>query len=226
MNEGALQLVEQHRDYVRALAKQIARGLPPEVDLDELIASGQVGLVEAAQRYEPRHGVAFQTYAYYRIRGAIFDGLRKMLWLPPTLYRQIRFRAGADQIAREQAAAGAADDDPDSQADRLATAVRDMAAIYVLSLDSEQVESDTVADDAGPAEVAEQREVVQQLREAIDTLPERKQLIIRGYYFEGRKLTEIAGDLGVSRFQASRLHTEAIRELRGHLESHQDQPPP
>jgi RNA polymerase sigma factor for flagellar operon FliA len=226
MDESTTQLIEQHRDYVRGLAKQIARQLPPDVDMQELIASGEMGLVQAAERYDPTQGVAFQTFAYYRIRGAIYDGLRKMLWLPPTLYKQIRFQAGADEIAKEQLAESGLDDDPDAQADRLATAVRDLAAIYILSLERVEGEPEPASDDDNPADTAERHEDVERLRGAIESLPERKQRVIRGYYFEGRKLTEIAGDLGVSRFQASRLHTEAVRELRRCLESDRDDHPP
>ena len=218
MDSATTQLIEQHRDYVRALAKQIARTLPPSVDLQELIASGEVGLVEAAQRYDATKGVAFQTFAYYRIRGAIYDALRKMLWLPPSLYKRLRFRAGADQIARD-AMGSVTDDHPASQADRLANTVRDLAAIYVLSLDGDDTEADPASAEEDPAETAERREQAQRLHEAIQSLPERKQKILRGYYFEGRRLTEIAAELGVSRFQASRLHTEGVRELRCRLES-------
>ncbi len=218
MDSATTQLIEQHRDYVRALAKQIARQLPPNADLEELIAAGQVGLVEAANRYDPAHGVAFQTFAYYRIRGAIFDGLRKMLWLPPSLYKKLRFQAGADQIAREQLGNAATDEAPEAQATRLAGTVKDLAAVYVLSLDAEVTETDPTAADEDPTAPAELSEEITRLRAAIDTLPERKQRVIRGYYLEGRKLTEIAVDLGVSRFQASRLHTEAVRELRRQLE--------
>ena len=217
MNEEATRLVELHRGYVRALAKQIARQLPPNADMEELIAAGQVGLVEAATRYDAAHGVAFQTFAYYRIRGAIFDGLRKMLWLPPSLYKKLRFQAGADQIAREQLGTAADDEAPEAQATRLAGTVKDLAAIYILSLDAELSETDPTAaeDPTAPAELSEE---ITRLRAAIETLPERKQRVIRGYYLEGRKLTEIAAELGVSRFQASRLHTEAVRELRTQLE--------
>jgi len=62
-------LVEQHRSYVRVLAVEVAKGLPPHIEFDELIACGNLGLVEAAERYEPRYGVTFQTFAYYRIKG-------------------------------------------------------------------------------------------------------------------------------------------------------------
>ena len=219
MMDNVTQLIEQHRDYVRALAHRIARQLPPGVDIEELVAFGDLGLVEAAGRYDPARGAAFQTFAYYRIRGAIFDGLRKMLWLPPSLYKRLQSQAGADEIAKEQS--GAVADDPDAQARHLAGAVRDMATIYVLSMDADDQGNGLAVSDDDPALTVERQDAIEGLREAIEALPDRKQLVIRGYYFEGRTLTEVAAELGISRFYASRLHTEAVRELRGHLESPQ-----
>src|SRR5437867_7017327 len=73
-------LIEGCQGLVRSLAWKIHRKLPPHVELDDLIAFGQLGLVQAARDYDPSKGSKFITYAYYRIRGSIFDGLSKMAW--------------------------------------------------------------------------------------------------------------------------------------------------
>ena len=70
------ELVDRHMDYARALTHKIARGLPSNVDFDELVGFANLGLTEAAMKFQPDLGVAFTTFAYYRIRGAVFDGLR------------------------------------------------------------------------------------------------------------------------------------------------------
>src|SRR5215831_15232385 len=80
-------LVDENLAYVRALAAQIKEQLPAEIEYQELVAYGTQGLLEAARRFDPRGGATFSTYAYYRIRGAIFDGLRQMGWLSRGAYR-------------------------------------------------------------------------------------------------------------------------------------------
>ncbi len=74
------QLVEQHLPLVQAIARKVKKTLGARIELDDLVAYGAKGLVEAAERYDARPGVAFTTFAYYRVRGAMFDGLRTMGW--------------------------------------------------------------------------------------------------------------------------------------------------
>ncbi len=74
------QWIEQCQGLVRSLAVQIHRKLPATIELDDLIAYGELGLMEAAQSFDPSHGCQFSTFAYYRIRGSIYDGAAKMSW--------------------------------------------------------------------------------------------------------------------------------------------------
>ena len=74
------QWIEQCQGLVRSLALQIHRKLPANIDLEDLIAYGQLGLVEAARSFDAGRGCQFSTFAYYRIRGAIYDGAAKMSW--------------------------------------------------------------------------------------------------------------------------------------------------
>ena len=74
------QLIESQQGLVRSLAAGVRRRLPPSVDMDELIAYGQVGLAEAARDFDPGRGIQFSTFAYYRVRGAIYDALSKISW--------------------------------------------------------------------------------------------------------------------------------------------------
>jgi RNA polymerase sigma factor FliA len=74
------QLVEKHLSLVQAIARKVKKTLNASIELDDLVGYGAKGLVEAAERFDARHGVAFTTFAYYRIRGAMYDGLRVMGW--------------------------------------------------------------------------------------------------------------------------------------------------
>ena len=85
------QRIEECQGLVRSLALSIRRKLPPTVELEDLIAYGQVGLGEAARDFDPDRGSRFSTYAYYRIRGAIYDGLSKMAWFDRVQASQVRY---------------------------------------------------------------------------------------------------------------------------------------
>src|ERR687890_451424 len=93
-------LIEQHRSYARALAIKVMRTLPSSVELADLVAYGEVGLVEAAERYDPRRGVAFSTFAHYRIKGAIYDGLREMGYFARQGGVRVRWVANAGDVVQ------------------------------------------------------------------------------------------------------------------------------
>jgi RNA polymerase sigma factor for flagellar operon FliA len=75
------EIVDAYLPLVRLVAERIHRRLPPGIDVGSLIHSGIVGLLEALQRYDPKRGVAFQTYARYRIQGEIMEYLRSLDWV-------------------------------------------------------------------------------------------------------------------------------------------------
>ena len=93
-------LIEESLGLVRSLASQIHRKGPPNVDLEDMIAYGQIGLAEAAHDFDPSRGNQFSTYAYYRIRGAIYDGLAKMSWFGRAQYQQARYDRMANETLR------------------------------------------------------------------------------------------------------------------------------
>src|SRR5437867_6469457 len=88
-------LVDANVPFVRSIAAKIKEQLPKEIEFDDLVAYGMQGLLEAAERYDGRHGTSFTTFAYYRVRGAMFDGLRGMGWLPRSEYARMRFEERA-----------------------------------------------------------------------------------------------------------------------------------
>ena len=71
-------ILEKYGPYVRSLAAQVRKQFNSQFEMDELVAWGQIGLLEAAERFDARVGANFLTFAHYRIKGAIYDGLRKM----------------------------------------------------------------------------------------------------------------------------------------------------
>ena len=214
-------LVEQHRSYVRVLAVEVAKGLPPHIEFDELIACGNLGLVEAAERYEPRYGVTFQTFAYYRIKGAIYDGLRKLGPMSRTEYARSRFAARANDILQgatddEQANAGV----PLRLDDEIAATksfIDALIPVYLLSLEDTNLPE--VADESESAlEKVERQELVSLTRSLIGELPDDERQVIEEIYFKHLTIVEVSRNLGVSKSWGSRLHAKSIKHVRTMME--------
>lgn len=216
-------LVEQHRSYVRALAVEIKQTLPPTIDLEDLVAYGHVGLIEAAHRFDPRRGVAFTTFSYYRIKGAIYDGLREMGYFSrgARAAQAARFAANADALLQSAA------DDEGSRADAGATVEDEIATVqtlidglipaFLLSLGSDDV-PDIADPHATSAAGIEQADMVRLVLRLKDELPEDEQELLDLIYFKYVSMTDVAARLGISKSWVSRLHARAIKHLRERLE--------
>ncbi|MBI4586189.1 MAG: sigma-70 family RNA polymerase sigma factor [Planctomycetes bacterium] len=222
----AEKLIEGCQGLVRSLAWKIHRKLPPYVDLDDLIAFGQLGLVQAAQDFEPERGGKFITYAYYRIRGSIFDGLSKMSWFNRHHYHSSRYEHMADELLRlegdedEAGGAGEAGETADSLESDLKWfkgVTSSLAVVYLASgQDRDEGESGPVLiDESIPSPSAQviTSELEEILHRLIDTLPSDAGSLIRGVYFEGLTLQEAGTRLGISKAWASRLHAKTLQRL-------------
>lgn len=212
------QLIEQHRSYVRALAIKVMQTLVARVDLQELIAYGNVGLIEAAERFDPRRGVAFSTFSHYRIKGAIYDGLREMGVLSRSSSPRSRWSANANDLLQsaaddEQTQAGA---DAPSVDDEITTAqmiIDTLIPAYLLSLESDAI-PEVVDQNALSREQIEERELIGFVLELLKGLSEDEQRLINELYFKHRSMTSLAAEMGVTKSWVSRLHARAVGRLR------------
>jgi RNA polymerase sigma factor FliA len=214
------QAVEECQGLVRSLALKIHRGLPRRIDLDDLIGYGQVGLVEAARDFDPARGIRFATFAFYRIRGAIYDGLAKMTGMSRGHYQHVRYERGATEILDEssQTAGG---DDPQSELAWLRDVGRTLAVIHLVShldLPGSALEVSLI-DSArfGPMALAMKHELAEKVVELVGRLPDDEATLLRGVYFEGLALQEAGQRVGISKSWASRLHVKALQRLAGML---------
>ncbi len=207
-------LITDNRNYVAALARQIAAKLPSNVDFDELVAYGQLGLVEAANQYQPDRGVAFTTFAYYRIRGAIFDGVRKSTWLPPAMRKQFTQLAG-ENTAIEQTANQVPTDDPEILASRFTDSVARLGTVFLLSQATDEDDNPIEpVDESSPDEPTLKSETLSRVKKAFENLPPDQLQVIQLHYIEDKSITEIAQTLGKNKSTISRRHTAAIDALR------------
>ena len=213
------QYIEDCQGLVRSLASKVHRGLPGHVELDDLIAYGQVGLAEAARDFDPQRGSRFSTYAYYRIRGAIYDGLSKMSWLSRSQYRQLRYQQMADEALRSENEQQPTGEQGGAEGNMrwLRDVTRVLAVVYLAtqSEDKDEGASTPLEDPSAPSppDTAIGREINQKLHELIDELPHEAGELIRATYFEGLTLQEAGKRLGISKSWASRLHAKTLERL-------------
>ena len=216
-------LVESHLSFVRSVAAKVKESLPREIEFDDLVAYGTQGLIEAADRYDPAHGTAFTTFSYYRIRGAIYDGLRGMGWLPRGEYARLRSEERSNAYLQNlgDRDAGTAPSDRDElgledDVRSIADALGGVAAIFVMALDALPSEPEDGA--PRPEQLVEEDQQRRVVREALASLPEKERKLLELYYFEDKSLLDAGQLLGLSKSWASRLHARAVTLLKDALE--------
>lgn len=206
------ELVATHQDFVRAIARGIARALPRRIEFEDLVAYGQIGLLEAARRYEQGHNTTFTTFAHYRVRGAIYDGLRKLHG------RGIELDANAIAAERgdELLEAGFGDGSSvDDLAGELSDAIDGVTTAALLAEHAADALSGT-----SPARLAEQRELVERLRAAVARLtPDERELTV-ALYRDGRSITDVARTRGCHKATTCRAHQSVLERLRRELDPH------
>lgn len=223
------ELILSHMAVVRNVARRVQRTLPASVELDELIAAGMLGLVDAAARFEPAAGVQFGSYAQFRIRGAMLDSLRDLDWGPRELRRKGRSVEAA--IATATRKLGRTPGDVEV-ASAMGLALSDyhvllgeLGGLEVGSLNvayGEDSDEDMIAYVAGtpddqPLFQCLRGEMKQRLAEAIDELPERERIVMTLSYMEELTLKEIGEVLGVGESRISQLRSSAVVRLRAAL---------
>jgi RNA polymerase sigma factor for flagellar operon FliA len=211
------ELIEEGQPLVHSLAAKIYRNIPFRVDIDDLIAYGEVGLTEAAKNFDPDQGSQFTTFAFYRIQGAIYDGVSKMSWTSRARYRRLRYQ----QISNEVLATDADDTDPidgdlKSQATWFRNITRNLGVVYINSQgQDESGRSDYSITDSRmeASHVIAQREISAKLKALVDAMSAPQSQLIRYIYYEGLNLEEAGRRLGISKSWACRLHAKILEEL-------------
>jgi len=210
-------LIEECQGLVRSLAVRMHRKLPPHIELEDLVAYGQVGLAEAARDFDATRGNRFSTFAYYRIRGAICDGMAKMSWFSRVQYNRLRYEQMAGEVLRQEAEeSGHAPPDAESGMRWFRDLGHSLAVVYLATqpeLKSQRGENLTDPSEPSPSDAAIASEVRQRLHELIDALPVDAGSLIRSTYFEGMNLQEAGHKLGISKSWASRLHAKTLKRL-------------
>jgi RNA polymerase sigma factor for flagellar operon FliA len=227
------ELVLTYAPLVKHVAGRICVTMPAHVDLADLIAYGFGGLVEAIERFDPANGAAFESYAGLRIRGAIFDGLRALDWVPRAVRtegRQIQ-RANADLSVRLQRLPGDAElaAELGIDGDELAARLQRVANSCTIALDGPARGAtpgsepwtllDLLSDHTTPDPAAEDRVALMHDRvaDAVLQLSGREQTILALRYHQDLNFTEIGEVLEVTDSRVSQIHAKLLLQLRGVL---------
>ncbi len=226
---GALQreaAIRQYGPMVRRVATQMVSRLPANVELDDLVQAGMIGLFDSLSRYQAEQGAQFETFAMQRIRGAMIDELREADWLPRSVRRSQRTIDGAIRrleqclqrppAEREVAEAlGVALD----EYQRMLGQARGAQLVCLDELGEGEFDEDLrehpgAAQPGDPSQMLRDDRFRQALLAAIDELPERERMLMGMYYDREMNLKEIGAVLGVTESRVSQLHTQAVARLR------------
>jgi len=213
-------LITTHMPLVGHIVRETMGRVPAHVSRDDLTSAGMLALVTAARAFDPTRGVPFAGYAATRVRGAIIDELRRVDWASRSVRRKAR---DLDETRNRLAAVLGRIPTTVEVASALNVPVEDIsrnegdiARASVLSLEGTDNADGPVVPSTGPSPeaVAEHRELLIYLMEAVNELPERLRVVVTEYFLAERPMAEIAADLGVSESRISQIRAEALVLLR------------
>lgn len=224
--------LKRYYPLVKYVVDKIATGLPKSIERDDLINTAMIGLFDALEKYDESRGTKFETYAIWRIKGAVLDELRSMDWASRTTRRKARMIEQACQRLDQKLGRAATEQE---MADELKISLHEFLRLLeevrgtvLLSLD-QAMQVDDDHDLAGLADVIEDKSALNMLEELEDAeyrdkllelinhLSEQERLVVALYYYEEMTLKEIGMALRISESRVSQIHTKAILRLKGRL---------
>jgi RNA polymerase sigma factor for flagellar operon FliA len=225
------ELIREYSSLIKFIAQKIAVRLPPNIELDDLMSAGSIGLMDAIDKWDPTRDNKFKTYAEFRIRGAMLDELRSQDWVP----RSVRDKSKAldRTVAALENEIGRVPTEEEVSTklnmpiDEFHDLVNQVRPVSLLSIDDQPTFSDSDkksianllegAKSGNPFNQLNLKVVKDLVAKAIEELPERQRLVLSLYYFEDLNLKEIGQVLQVTESRVSQLHAQAVIRLRAKL---------
>ena len=218
------ELILAHLGMVKRVAVHLKARIPPFMEVDELVQVGMIGLIEAARAFDPTKGVAFESYAHSRVRGAMIDEVRRLSFLPRSAVAFNKSHSSANQaLATELGRAPTQAELAEFMGRELESFEKDRGSArqfetYSMEVVSEEEMNIREQESRQPDALVEESQMMNALTEAIDGLPERDKLVISLYYVEELNLREIGEVLGVSESRVSQILSANVKKLRTQLQ--------
>lgn len=223
--------LKEYAPLVKRIAHHMMLKLPGSVEVDDLIQSGMMGLLDAATRYDELRGAMFETYAAQRIRGAMLDELRGADWLPRSMRRDMRRIETA--ISRLQQKLGKMPNETEIARElevslleyqQMLQESRGAQLFYYEDFhgegDEDFFDRFTIDNDANPLELLQDERFREALIQAIERLPERERQMMGMHYEQDMNLREIGEVMGVSESRVCQLHSQAVARLRASMKGY------
>lgn len=219
-------IIRENLPLVRQVAQRFHVGSSSPVEMSDLIQLGVIGLIDACEKFDDAKGTTFQSYARFRIRGAILDGLRHLDFLPRSVRRKRReLMAATQRVEQQQGGAASAEDiaeELDIDQDELAALMESVRGATLASVEEmtergcevELAEAMGASVELSPEADLEREETRSLVAEAIEALPQKERLVLSLYYFEELTMREVGEVLGVTESRVSQLHSKALERLK------------
>jgi RNA polymerase sigma factor for flagellar operon FliA len=233
--EAKSRLIEHYLGLVDFVTGRLAIGLPRNVSKDDLTSYGIMGLIDAVEKFDLDRALQFETYASWRIRGSIIDGLRQADWVPRSVREKAKKIEEAYQRLEQEHLRSVTDREISHYLQvteqEFHTMLQDVSVASILSLEDpiREEESETrltlLVDERAknPEDTVRELFLKDSLAKAIERLTEKERTVISLFYYEELSLSEIAEVMSLSPSRISQLHSKAILRLRGNLGRAKDQ---
>lgn len=227
------EIVVEYAPLVKYIAQKIASRLPSNIELDDLISCGVIGLMDAIVKFDPTRDNKFKTYAEFRIRGSILDELRAQDWVPRSVREKAKLVERAYSKLESNLGRPATDEEMckelECSQDEFYDLLNKAKSVSVLNIDDSAsfnrgdkkliaglMEDST---NANPFSAVSYKNMRDKIKEGIGQLPEKQRLVLSLYYYEDLNLKEIGSVLTVTESRVSQLHTQAILKLKVKLKN-------
>jgi len=225
------ELIQQYLPLVKGIVSRMGIYFNSHVDMEDIYSVGVSGLIAAVQRFDPSKKASFSSYAAMRVKGAILDELRRIDWMPRAVRANAKkLRRTIDALEHKLQRAATEEEIQEElgltafEYQQLLDQVRPLSFVTMDgAIGNDAGEGGTMhdlisdANEMNARERAENSEVVDLMRQRIETLPELPKRVLSMYYFEGMRLAEIAEIFSLSEARICQIHTQTVLSLRGYL---------
>lgn len=232
------EIIVEYAPLIKYVAQKIASRLPPNIELDDLISCGVIGLMDAIEKYDPTRENKFKTYAEFRIRGAILDELRAQDWVPRSVREKAKLVERTYQKLERELGRQVTDDEMCAELkiskDDYYELLNKAKTVSLLNIDDSSTFNRGDKKlmmglmehrrSSNPFSAVNFKRAQDKIKEGIKSLPEKQRLVLSLYYYEDLNLKQIGQVLDVTESRISQLHTQAVMKLRAKLKKDFDSP--